>query len=150
VGVVGWLPSDADGFKGIDNAVAAAASRGKTKAKTAPPIWFLSSADDRIMHPGFVAQSLLRARQLSGFRHQKVNGLGHNVGVLEGRFMRDFFVASASEKATAAVSGTLKRKASLRARSTTRRMRKLRSLTQQKAVHKSGHRSCGHLRKANQ
>lgn len=105
VGVVGWAPSDSDGFEGIDAAVTSA---------TLPPLWFMNAIDDTMMELPFVEKSLARLKGRSGINIKRLSDCGHSVGKNEATFLEHFLSTLISGPSAVSRKNPLKRPAASR------------------------------------
>lgn len=89
VGSVGFLPSDADGFEGADEAVERFLA---DPVQSRRPLWLQSAKDDQWVPWGdLVEPSLRRLRgRATGLRHRTVRGRGHVIEEWEGDLLNEF------------------------------------------------------------
>ncbi|CAK0894488.1 unnamed protein product, partial [Prorocentrum cordatum] len=96
VGSVGFLPSDADGFEGADEALERFLADAEQSRR---PLWLQSAEDDQwVPWEGLVEPSLRRLRgRAPGLRHRTVRGRGHVIEEWEGDLLNEFVREHAGE-----------------------------------------------------
>eukprot|EP00435_Cladocopium_sp_Y103_P067979 s47_g30.t2 len=94
VGSVGFVPGDAWGFRGADEHLRKLQSRRK---KAAQPVWLQAAEEDSEVPFELVESSLERIDHWPGFRLEKLQGLGHDIGQHEATLLGNFLKVHAED-----------------------------------------------------
>lgn len=94
VGSVGFVPGDAWGFRGADEHLRKLQSRRK---KAARPVWLQAAEEDSEVPFELVKSSLERIDHWPGFRLERLQALGHDIGQREATLLGDFLKAHAED-----------------------------------------------------